>query len=159
GLTEARLDRGAQPTLAVVGGQDDRDQAVSLVDPRGQKVPDERRRSTERLIIGIPPNLLYRGSRMKVVILAGGFGTRLSEGAQLKPKPMIEIGGSPILWHIMKGYARWGFTEFVIALGYKGELIKDYFLNYPLINSDLTVRTGTGEVSRRKSPTDDWIVH
>ncbi len=96
---------------------------------------------------------------MKVVILAGGFGTRLSEETELKPKPMVEIGGRPILWHIMKGYERWGFTEFVIALGYKGDYIKQYFLHYPQINSDLTVRTGTGEVLRRKPPTEDWIVH
>ncbi|HZS38696.1 MAG TPA: glucose-1-phosphate cytidylyltransferase [Polyangia bacterium] len=96
---------------------------------------------------------------MKVVILAGGFGTRLSEETEIKPKPMVEIGGRPILWHIMKGYARHGFNEFVIALGYKGESIKEYFLNYPDHNSDLTVQTATGHVSRRKTPPEDWIVH
>ena len=67
---------------------------------------------------------------MKVAILAGGLGTRLSEETTVKPKPMVEIGGRPIIWHIMKIYASYGFNEFVVALGYKGELIKDYFLNY-----------------------------
>ncbi len=67
---------------------------------------------------------------MKVAILAGGLGTRLSEETTVKPKPMVEIGGRPIIWHIMKIYASFGFHEFVIALGYKGELIKDFFLNY-----------------------------
>ncbi|WP_462411701.1 glucose-1-phosphate cytidylyltransferase [Neobacillus sp. Marseille-QA0830] len=76
---------------------------------------------------------------MKVVILAGGFGTRISEESHLIPKPMIEIGTKPILWHIMKIYAKYGFNEFVICLGYKGKAIKDYFLNYFLYHSDLTV--------------------
>ena len=67
---------------------------------------------------------------MKVAILAGGLGTRLSEETTIKPKPMVEIGGKPILWHIMKIYAAYGYNEFVIALGYKGEMIKDYFINY-----------------------------
>ena len=76
---------------------------------------------------------------MKVVILAGGFGTRISEESHLKPKPMIEIGGYPILWHIMKIYSTYGFREFIICLGYKGYKIKDYFLNYYLYKSDVTV--------------------
>ena len=67
---------------------------------------------------------------MKVIILAGGLGTRLAEETQVKPKPMIEVGGKPILWHIMKHYAHHGFTEFAVALGYKGDVIKRYFLNY-----------------------------
>ena len=67
---------------------------------------------------------------MKVVILAGGLGTRLAEETDIIPKPMVEIGGKPILWHIMKYYAYFGFTEFIIALGYKGEIIKDFFMNY-----------------------------
>lgn len=75
---------------------------------------------------------------MKVVILAGGFGTRISEESHLKPKPMIEIGGKPILWHIMKIYSHYGFNEFVICLGYKGFVIKEYFANYFLHTSDLT---------------------
>ena len=76
---------------------------------------------------------------MKAVILAGGYGTRISEESHLKPKPMIEIGGMPIIWHIMKIYSFYGFNEFVIALGYKGEIIKDYFLNYYDRYSDLTI--------------------
>lgn len=76
---------------------------------------------------------------MKVVILAGGLGTRISEETIVKPKPMIEIGGKPIIWHIMKIYAHYGFNEFVVCLGYKGHLIKEYFINYFLYNSDLTV--------------------
>ncbi|MDZ4664475.1 MAG: glucose-1-phosphate cytidylyltransferase [Bacteroidota bacterium] len=76
---------------------------------------------------------------MKVVILAGGLGTRISEETTIKPKPMIEIGGKPIIWHIMKIYAKYGFNEFVVCLGYKGHLIKEYFINYFLYNSDITV--------------------
>lgn len=76
---------------------------------------------------------------MKVVILAGGLGTRISEETTIKPKPMIEIGGKPIIWHIMKIYAHYGFNEFVVCLGYKGHLIKEYFINYFLYNSDITV--------------------
>ena len=75
---------------------------------------------------------------MKVVLLAGGFGTRISEESQFKPKPMIEIGGKPILWHIMKEYASFGFSEFVICTGYKQHVIKEYFSNYALYNSDIT---------------------
>lgn len=75
---------------------------------------------------------------MKVVILAGGFGTRISEESQYRPKPMVEIGGKPILWHIMKGYAHFGYTDFVICAGYKQHVIKEYFSNYALYNSDVT---------------------
>ncbi|MDF7820166.1 glucose-1-phosphate cytidylyltransferase [Runella sp. MFBS21] len=76
---------------------------------------------------------------MKVVILAGGMGTRISEETTLRPKPMVEIGGKPILWHIMKTYSHYGFNEFVVCLGYKGYMIKEYFINYFLYNSDITV--------------------
>ena len=75
---------------------------------------------------------------MKAVILAGGFGTRISEETHLKPKPMIEIGGKPIIWHIMKIYSNFGIKEFVICCGYKGYLIKEYFANYSLHSSDVT---------------------
>ena len=75
---------------------------------------------------------------MKVVLLAGGFGSRISEESQFKPKPMIEIGGMPILWHIMKEYAYYGHTEFIICAGYKQEYIKEWFANYFLHNSDIT---------------------
>lgn len=96
---------------------------------------------------------------MKVVILAGGFGTRLSEETVIKPKPMIEIGGKPILWHIMNIYSAYGFNEFVLALGYKGEVIKEYFLNYYNFQSNLTISLKTGEVSASKNCYRDWTVH
>lgn len=79
---------------------------------------------------------------MKVVILCGGMGTRLREETEFKPKPMVEIGGKPILWHIMKIYSYYGFNEFVLALGYKGSLIREYFLNYKYYNSDFTIEVG-----------------
>lgn len=82
---------------------------------------------------------------MKVVILAGGRGTRLAEETAVRPKPMVEIGGKPILWHLMKIYAAYGFTEFLVACGYKGEMIKEYFDNFPIHNSDFFLDLATGE--------------
>jgi glucose-1-phosphate cytidylyltransferase len=79
---------------------------------------------------------------MKVVILCGGLGTRLREETEYRPKPMVEIGGRPILWHIMKSYAHWGFREFVLCLGYRGKMIKEYFLNYEAMTNDLTIALG-----------------
>ena len=96
---------------------------------------------------------------MKVVILAGGLGTRLSEETTLKPKPMIEIGGRPILWHIMKIYASFGFSEFIIATGYRSEIIKDYFLNYFYLRNDLTIRLHDGSVEVHSGEQEDWTVH
>src|SRR5207237_1214687 len=96
---------------------------------------------------------------MKVVILAGGFGTRLAEETDLKPKPMAEIGGRPILWHIMKNYASQGFSEFVIALGYRGEVIKRFFLDYPNLTADLSISLKTGEVTVHNRARDNWTVH
>lgn len=96
---------------------------------------------------------------MKVVILAGGFGTRISEETIVKPKPMIETGGKPILWHIMNAYGFYGYREFIIALGYKGELIKEYFLNYYHHQSDLTVDLKTGDVKAVNNGFKDWIIH
>lgn len=84
---------------------------------------------------------------MKVVILAGGLGTRISEESHLRPKPMIEIGGKPILWHIMKTFGAQGFTDFVICCGYKGYMIKEYFTNYVLHNADICVDMRTGELA------------
>jgi glucose-1-phosphate cytidylyltransferase len=95
---------------------------------------------------------------VKVVVLCGGLGTRLAEETQVRPKPMVEIGGRPILWHIMKMYERHGFTEFLLALGYKGEVVKDYFLNYHTRTSDLTVRLGSGEVECGNPTAEDWSV-
>ncbi|HEX2908713.1 MAG TPA: glucose-1-phosphate cytidylyltransferase [Phototrophicaceae bacterium] len=96
---------------------------------------------------------------MKTVILAGGFGTRLAEYTELKPKPMVEVGGHPLLWHIMKHYAHFGFKEFVIALGYKGEVIKQYFLNYYSINSQvLSLSLKDGRVNLIESAAEDWLI-
>jgi glucose-1-phosphate cytidylyltransferase len=96
---------------------------------------------------------------IKVLILAGGLGTRLAEETQVKPKPMIEIGGRPILWHIMKHYAHYGFKEFYIALGYKGEMIKRYFHDYYALNGSMSVDLGTGEIIEHGKKTEDWRVH
>ena len=95
---------------------------------------------------------------MKVVILAGGLGTRLSEETVVKPKPMVEIGGQPILWHIMKIYAYYGFNEFVICLGYKGYMIKEYFTNYFYHMSDITVDLKRNKVEIHKNEAEPWKV-
>lgn len=99
------------------------------------------------------------GVSVKVVILAGGRGTRLAEETEAKPKPMVEIGGRPILWHIMKIYATQGYRDFVIALGYKGELIKHYFLDYAQVTSDFVLNTKSGKVDRLGLSGDDWNIH
>ena len=96
---------------------------------------------------------------MKVVILAGGFGTRLSEETVIKPKPMVEIGNKPILWHIMKYYSHYGFNEFVIALGYKAEFVKDYFLNYQKLDSDLFIDFSSKEIKQNKLNNEKWKIH
>ena len=93
---------------------------------------------------------------MKAVILAGGLGTRLSEESHLKPKPMIEIGGMPILWHLMKCYSTYGINEFVICLGYKGYIIKEFFANYHLHSSDVTIDLQKNEVSIIHSKMEPW---
>ena len=95
---------------------------------------------------------------MKTVILAGGFGTRLSEYTEKIPKPMVNIGGHPILWHIMRTYARYGYKEFFLAAGYKAEIIKEYFLNYRSLNSDFTVNLLSGDVSIHHLDDIDWNV-
>lgn len=93
-----------------------------------------------------------------VVILAGGFGTRLKEETEFRPKPMVPIGGKPILWHIMKTYAHYGFNRFIICLGYKGEMIKQYFLNYRLEDIDFTINTKTGFLHEHKKNNEEWEV-
>ena len=95
---------------------------------------------------------------MKVAILAGGYGSRLAEETEVKPKPMVEIGGKPILWHIMMHYGSFGFKDFVIALGYKGEYIKKYMVDYNSLNSDLTVNLKNGKVNRHSRHKLDWKV-
>jgi glucose-1-phosphate cytidylyltransferase len=96
---------------------------------------------------------------LKVVLLAGGLGTRLAEETDLRPKPMVELGGMPILWHIMQIYAAHGFTEFVVALGYKQFVIKDWFLQYYSRNNDVSVDLATGQVTVHRRATMDWKVH
>jgi glucose-1-phosphate cytidylyltransferase len=95
---------------------------------------------------------------VKAVILAGGLGTRLSEETNLKPKPMVEVGGRPILWHIMKLYLQHGVREFVICCGYKGYLIKEYFANYRLHMSDVTIDMAAGQIRFDKNQAENWVV-
>ena len=95
---------------------------------------------------------------MKVVILAGGYGTRISEESDLKPKPMIDIGGKPILWHIMKHYSSYGFNEFVLLLGYKSYVIKEYFANYYLHNSDVTIDTAKKSIEVHNNYSENWKI-
>lgn len=95
---------------------------------------------------------------MKVVILAGGYGTRISEESQLKPKPMVEIGGKPILWHIMKGYSVQGFNDFIICAGYKQHVIKEYFADYYLHNSDVTFDLADNSMTVHDNFSDPWRV-
>ncbi len=95
---------------------------------------------------------------MKVVILAGGYGTRLSEETVNIPKPMVEIGGKPILWHIMKIYSHYGYNDFIICLGYKGYIIKEYFMNYFMHMSDITVDLSNGRIKVHNSKAENWRV-
>jgi glucose-1-phosphate cytidylyltransferase len=96
----------------------------------------------------------------KVVILAGGLGTRLAEQTEVRPKPMVEVGGRPLLWHLMKQYASFGFDEFVVALGYKGDFIKRWFLDYHTLAGSKTVRLRDGSVTTHAGEDhDDWTVH
>jgi len=96
---------------------------------------------------------------MKAVILAGGLGTRFSEETNLRPKPMIEIGGKPILWHIMKIYAAYNVTEFIIALGYKAEIIKEYFLNFYALNNNISIDLATGKTTIHDGKQPSWKIH
>jgi len=95
---------------------------------------------------------------MKVIILAGGYGTRLSEYTESIPKPMVSIGGKPILWHIMSTYAKFDHKDFYLALGYKAEIIKEYFLNYKTLNSDFTVNLSNGDIDAHQKDMVDWRV-
>jgi glucose-1-phosphate cytidylyltransferase len=95
---------------------------------------------------------------MKVVILAGGLGTRLSEETDIRPKPMVEIGGKPILWHIMKTYSSFGFNDFVVCLGYKGFFIKEYFANYFLHQTDVTIDLANNAMEFHKSSSENWKI-
>src|SRR5450631_1427727 len=95
---------------------------------------------------------------MKVAILAGGVGSRLAEETEVKPKPMVEVGGKPILWHIMMHYSHYDLNEFVIALGHKGEVIKKYMIDYSSLNRDLSIEMRTGKVTLNAGITSDWKV-
>jgi len=96
---------------------------------------------------------------MKVIILCGGFGTRLREETELRPKPMVEVGGKPLLWHIMKTFAHYGYDDFVLCLGYKGDVIKNYFLNYEQLNNDFSIELGTGNIQvHNKHEETGWKV-
>ena len=95
---------------------------------------------------------------MKVMLLAGGFGTRLSEETGLRPKPMVEIGGKPILWHIMKMYSKYGFNDFVVLLGYKGYYIKEYFANYFLHQSDVTIDIKNNKIEVLNNSSEPWKI-
>jgi glucose-1-phosphate cytidylyltransferase len=95
---------------------------------------------------------------MKVVLLAGGFGTRISEETDLKPKPMVEIGGKPVLWHIMKIYSSYGYQDFVICLGYKSYFVKEYFTNYYLHQSDLTIDLRANSIEWHSSQAEPWKI-
>jgi len=98
-------------------------------------------------------------NKPKVVILCGGRGTRMEEETEIRPKPMVEIGGRPILWHIMKIYAHYGFDEFILCLGYKGRIIKEYFLNYEVMNSDFTLKLGSNNlIFYNKSHEKNWRI-
>jgi len=96
---------------------------------------------------------------LKVVILAGGFGSRLQEETTVRPKPMVEIGGKPILWHILNIYSAYGFNEFVLALGYKGEAVKEYFLNFYALNNDLTVDLADGKSEIHEGKQPNWKIN
>ena len=96
---------------------------------------------------------------MKVVLLAGGLGSRLAEETEVRPKPMVEIGGKPIIWNIMKHFAHYGHTEFYIALGYKGEYIKRYFLDYLSLNGSMSIDLASGKIESHNRDSEDWVIH
>ena len=96
---------------------------------------------------------------MKIAILSGGLGSRLAEETEIKPKPMVEIGGQPILWHIIKHYAHYGFKEFYLALGYRGEVIKRFFMDYHSLNGSISIDLASGHVDMHERECEDWIVH
>jgi glucose-1-phosphate cytidylyltransferase len=108
--------------------------------------------------VPMQPLKTIKYKRMKVVILAGGYGTRISEESEIRPKPMVEIGGKPILWHIMKIYSAFGYNEFVILLGYKGFQIKEYFANYFLHHSDVTFDLKENRMSTHNNSGENWKV-
>ena len=125
------------------------------VEPAQRGQPDQR-----EVAHPLVPLLWYQEKqfRMKAVILAGGLGTRLAEETHLRPKPMVEIGGKPILWHILKTYSHYGINEFIICCGYKGYMIKEYFANYFLHTSDVTFQMESNDIEIHKRNTEPWKV-
>ena len=105
-------------------------------------------------------SFVYKGvtNNMKTVLLCGGLGTRLAEETSIRPKPMVEISGKPIMWHIMKSYAQYGFSDFVLAMGYKSDYIKEYFTKYHLLSGDLRIKLKSGHVQYEKSVVEDWTM-
>lgn len=97
-------------------------------------------------------------NNLKVVIFCGGFGTRLREETEFRPKPLVEIGGKPILWHIMKIYAHYGYKDFILLLGYKGDMIKRYFYEYDILNNDFTITLGNRQIQMHSNHEEDWNV-
>ena len=121
-------------------------------------VTGQAERSIEAEVSAIEHAAAAKSEIMKVGILAGGFGTRLAEETEIRPKPMVEIGGMPILWHIMKHYHTYGHREFAVALGHKGEYIKRWFHDYNDLDGTLTVNTATGQIKRHKRSLPDWSI-
>lgn len=103
--------------------------------------------------------MLLKVACVKTVILAGGLGTRLVEETEVKPKPMVEIGGRPLLWHILKHYSHFGFHEFLLALGYRGEVVKRYFIDYTSLAGSMTIDTASGSIQRHGGECENWRVH
>jgi glucose-1-phosphate cytidylyltransferase len=118
-----------------------------------------KRRDVTAPVRSIAGRIVDHGRSIKTVILAGGLGTRLAEETSIRPKPMVEIGGKPMLWHIMNIYAAKGFGEFVIALGYKGEVIKQYFRDFYALNNDISIDLANGKAIIRSQLQPNWTVH
>jgi glucose-1-phosphate cytidylyltransferase len=129
---------------------------MSAIVPRGRSIRKTGAVRESARLSGRMPK--YESHLMKVVILAGGLGTRLSEETAARPKPMVEIGGKPVLWHIMQSYAHHGLTEFVICCGYRGYMIKEYFANYFLHNSDVTVDLSNNSIEMHENHAPPWKV-
>ena len=132
--------------------------AVNMASGGREAAPARCHRLAGLLYAAIELAGFLKGQNMKAVILAGGLGTRISEESHLRPKPMIEIGGRPILWHVMKLYSAHGVSDFVICLGYKGYMIKEYFANYVLHSSDVTVDAKSGQITYHQTNAEPWSV-
>ena len=132
--------------------------SLSMHMHNGKVVPEHIYKSVVMEFTEVPLGTILKGNEMKVVILAGGFGTRISEESHLKPKPMVEIGDMPILWHIMKYYSHYGFKDFIICLGYKQYVIKEFFADYFLHTSDVSFDLTSNEMKVLNKNGEDWKV-